>query len=251
MNEETTTLGAILEMEPGTKDSPQWVNGEFTALVASVTQRQTKSGTPMFTGTFEDPDSGASVAFSAFGRKSFPRKGRFVVVGGQGISLGEYNGTPQLTLGQKAFVNETGQTAQEADESSPRQNTRSATSNARQGQGNGQGGPLGATVGMALNNAALDMRALPESAMAIDNQEAVKHFLWERASLYLRLSQAFERGSIAPLKGGTPLEREAPQEQPQREEARPPARVARRTTPVNEREAANQSNTGADEEVPF
>lgn len=113
-----------------------------------------------------------------------------------------------------------------------------------------QTSPLGVTVGMALNNAALDMRSLGEAGgISLEDDEGVKQFLWRRASLYLRLSSAFESGKIAPLPRGPSLESEPPQSEPEttREPEAPPPR---RTAPRNEREAANQNDV-ADEDVPF
>lgn len=107
----------------------------------------------------------------------------------------------------------------------------------------------GQRLGACLNNAALDMRAHFEPA-GLGSDEDVKAFLWSRASLYLRLSQAFEAGKIAPLPRGEALPTEAPRSEPVRQQAAPPpAARAPRSQPVTEREAANQATDP--EDVPF
>ena len=58
---------------------------------------------------------------------------------------------------------------------------------------------LGVTVGMALNNAALDARAIAGAGnMDLSDDKALSGFIWKRASLYLRAAQALELGKLAP-----------------------------------------------------
>lgn len=240
MNDEQTTLGAICELTPGDKENPTWVNGEFTATVSKCQSRQTKTGQTMITGELTDPDTGASINFSAFGRKVFPPVGSIVQIGGQGISLGEYNGTPQLTFGAKATVNKVGGSAapQNAPAAQGRSSHPPARNNAPTGQGNGF---LGVTVGMAINNAALDMRHVCTTDPFLDDHDAVAKWVWQRASVYLRVAQALEAGKLsgagAPAKTAPP----PPADEP------PPARRA----PAPTASGAAFDDDGSNQDVPF
>lgn len=118
---------------------------------------------------------------------------------------------------------------------------------AQQRPATGKGVPLGVTVGMALNNAALDMRALPAAGFLHDGGLA-KKWLWERASLYLRLSQEFEAGKIAPLPRGEPLPTDAPRSEPVRQAAPPPRAQPERPRPGPD---GAVDTSDADESVPF
>lgn len=242
MSNEQITIGQILEMQPGTKDDPCWVNGEFTAVVESSASKQAKNGNPFVSGKLADPDTGASIAFSWFGRKAFPNPGATVLVGGSGISLGEYNGTPQLTFGKSTTCNvvSQGNAAPQTRSAAP---ARAGQPPARQNAGNGQGTAfLGVTVGMALNNAGLDYRA---AGFNISDASKAKAFLWQRASLYLHLAAALEAGT---LHGDTPAPARAappPQRQPE-----PPLARPTRPAPTDDGSAFGADN-GSDDEVPF
>lgn len=236
-DEQTTTIGQILEMQPGTRDNPAWVNGSFRALLINPQVKYTKSGTPYVACLLKD--EGGSISASFFGHKACPPNGSLVQIGGTGLSLGEYNGNPQLSGSAKTTINLV------ADGPQSRSNAVSRPSAAPNGSGQApcsHGTPLGVTVGMALNNAAQDMRA--DSDFPLADDELTKQFLWRRASLYLRLSQAFEAGKIAPLPRGAPLAQEAPVSQPVREELAPPPPPAREAP----RTAAARAD---DEDVPF
>ena len=203
MRDEQTTIGAILEMQPGDRENPCWVNGEFHARVEQAQQRQGNKGA-FFTGSLVDDDIGAQIAFTAFGRKMFPPQGSLVNIGGQGISLGEYNGNLQLTIGQKATVNRVNASVAAPparSAASPRATPSSARQNAPAGQGTAY---LGVTVGMSLNNAALDMRALNPDDTSTPNpfdHEAVGKWVWQRASVYLRVAASLEAGKLSAAGG--------------------------------------------------
>lgn len=259
MSNEQITIGAILEMQPGTKDDPCWVNGEFTAVVESSVSKNTKSGTPYVTGKLADPDTGASISFSWFGRKSFPSPGSTVLIGGNGISLGEYNGTPQLTFGKSTTCNTVAQGAPLTRSAAP---GRAGQPPARQNAGNGQGnGFLGVTVGMAVNNSALDMRALPEDALDIGDHEAVGKWVWQRASVYLRVAASLEAGKLSAA--GTSQRREEPEPEPEPEPDQPvttgrnydvdppPQRPPARSRPAPTQSGQAFDNTEDDSDVPF
>lgn len=223
--DEQTTIGAILEMTPGDKDNPAWVNGEFAATVTDLATRQTKTGQTMFTGTLADADTGAQIAFSCFGRKVFPPAGSEVLIGGQGISLGEYNGNPQLTFGQKATINKTGgNPAPMGQKPPPRANTPPARQNGSAGQG---GAYVGEAVGHAISNAALDLRELsnnPDHDILADH-DAVGKWVWQRASVYLRVADALKAGKLCAAGAeAAPNPRPAQPAPPPRQE--PPRRPA-------------------------
>jgi hypothetical protein len=57
-------------------------------------------------------------------------------------------------------------------------------------------GPLGVTVGMALNNAGLDARLVMDTN-DVENHEVFSRWLWERASVYLRVAAALESGKLS------------------------------------------------------
>jgi len=272
MNDHPISIAGLLEMTPGTRDNPCWINQPVSPCqVQEATQRQPKSGKgmPFYTGTLIDPDTGASIGFTAFGRKFFPREGAVIEISGQGNSLTEYNQEYQITIGQKAVVG-TIAGAPERQQAPQRQH-RAAAPAARQqapaqrssAQAQGNVPVQGQTVGMALNNAGLDMRALMEAGgldFDVTSHEAVSRFLWQRASAYIRVSRSLELGKLS--MAGTPGS-EAPsgdqdgdeqgqgavQEEPQPEPPPPPRRTARpRPQPGPDGSVAHNAD---EEDVPF
>lgn len=243
MNDEQTTIGAILEMEPGSKESPQWVNEEFTAEVIEAKPRQGKKGT-FYTGTLVDPDTGASIPFSAFGRKFFPPAGSVVLIGGQGISLGEYNGNPQLTIGQKARVNAVGGSPARAS-APPARSAAPAGRTAPPARNNapaGHGAILGVTVGMAVNNAcALTLAEWQATENMPAGDAAYWRLVWERASAILRISAVLEKGKLAPKPGGADAGEQAIADEVERADAEEAARIAEELREDRKREAATKA----------
>lgn len=234
-NNEQTTIAAILEMEPGTKDDPQWVNGEFSAVVSEWTARKTKSGTDFVSGTLDDPDTNATINFSWFGRRNFPAPGSTVLVGGNGISLTEYNGDLQLTFGKGTTVNTVGHAPdrQERTQTRSAAPARSTPPPARQNASSAPAGAfLGVTVGMALNNACqftLEEAKDPgASGLRIGDPEFYRR-IWDHASQILRVAQVLEKGKLAPNPTDTNEAEPEPEPEPQPE--RTPPRRAERPQP--------------------
>lgn len=222
------TIAGILEMTPGTKEKPVWINQPFTASLQEVQQRQPKSGKgpAFYTGTLIDQDTGASIGFSAFGRKFMPPQGTLVEISGQGTSLTEYNGANQLTIGQKAVVGTIAAVSRgstQRDEPLPRQTTERAA-------------PVqGQTVGMAINNAALDARVLHEAgALDLNDSAAVKKFVWIRASVYIAVAKQLELGNLANTTTAAPKADPAPAEDdcPPETEPETPPPAAQRQPPA-------------------
>lgn len=198
-----TTLAAVAELTPGNKDNPTWVNGEFTALVKSAVIKETKTGTSYASGQLCDPDSGAHLSFSWFGRKAFPEAGSTVLVGGNGICLEAFNGKPQLKFGKGTTVN----TVAAAPGGGAQKSAPSAAPPTG-GHAPKSGPFLGQTVGMAINNAALDARAVGFETLNMADHDAVAKFVWQRASVYLRVAQSLEAGKLSVA--GAPKEEAAP-----------------------------------------
>lgn len=239
------TIAGILEMTPGDKDNPVWINQPFTATVEECTARQTRTGTAMHSGTLTDHDTGASIAFTAFGRKFFPKAGTLVEVSGAGTSLGEYKDSPQLTIGAKAVV---GTVADAPARSAAPAKAAAPAASQRATPSHSSTPFMGVTIGMALNNAGADARdALTPDELG--DHEAVAKWVWIRASVYLKVAQALEAGKLARTTSGQAATDPEPERQPE-----PPP--ARRTAATSTRATDDGSAFGSkpavdDEDVPF
>lgn len=256
MSNEHITIGEILEMQPGDKDNPCWINSNFTATISAVTQRQTQTGAAMFTGTFRDPDTGTEIIFSAFGRKAFPPSGTLVNVGGQGLSLGTYKGAAQLTIGQKVIVSIVAGRVATPAPSTAQAPAQAPAQHAARAPAAASGPYLGVTVGMAINNAC---NLAARFTGTNDSEDFVNRYIYRQASALLRIGRALEAGRLVPTAKerandtmpGDPEENPAEEEVPAPRAAQPPP-PARRAVPQPQ-PAFREGDTGvADgEDVPF
>jgi len=105
---------------------------------------------------------------------------------------------------------------------------------------------LGVQVGMSLNQAVtVTVKEFEQPGGRVIASPDFWKRVWENASSILRIAAVLEKGKLAP--NGAKEEAE-----PVRQAAPPPAAArAPRSQPVTEREAANQTDAGADEDVPF
>ena len=95
-----TSLSAIIAM-PSTEDS--WVDGSFTA---KVTQTKSPNGKAPGRAMLIDPENPAiSLSASFFGRDPSFYEGKIVSFGGPGMKKSDYQGKPQISVGQKSHVN--------------------------------------------------------------------------------------------------------------------------------------------------
>lgn len=231
------TIAELLEMQPGSKGAPVWINRPIQATIQASEQRQPKKGGAAFvTGTLIDMDTGASIAFSAFGRKFMPPQGTLVEIHGNGTSLTEYNGTNQVTIGQKAVVGTIAEGRRPAAQPAPQRQT----PRQHHDEGHDQGGhqpaghaiPVpGQTVGMAVNNAAMDARTLHEAGtLDLSVSADLKRFIWIRASVYIAVAKQLELGNLANTET-KPTSQEAPATEPEpaaeEQPPQPPAAAAR------------------------
>lgn len=209
-NTEAITIAAIIEQQPGDRDNPSWINGEFRARVSGVQQRQGNKG-PFFTATLTDEETGISIDATFFGRKIFPYEGALCHFSGGAMKRDEYQGQPKLVSGStKTTINK----LEVARVGKLQLDGGGAPPPAPQGR---QGTAfLGVTVGAALNNAALDARVLNFDTLNLDDSDAVGKWVWRRASVYLRVAAALEAGNLhgkptnPPARGTTEAQPESP-----------------------------------------
>lgn len=242
------TIGEILEMRPGDRQNATWINEDFEAVVSDVKRG---SGKAPSTAVLTDPhNSGIAILGNFFGTDPSRFDGKVCHFSGKGMTRTEYKGTQQVTIGEKATIQVVG-------DARPGQ---AAKSNAG-GSAGGAGSSVihGATVGMAINQAASILREFPPCANGEEHAyftgTAFSKDLWTIASDIVRISRVMEAGKLA----DSPKTRnEDPQDKAKREAeekaAAEKAEAERKAKEEAEKRAANQS-TGAsqnlDEDVPF
>jgi len=198
------TIAQLLELPAGSKESPQYVNDAFIAVVSGC---KPPSGRMPGTARLTDPDTGISIVGKFFGRDPGRYDGQLVRFSGSGMSRTEYNGTQQVVIGDKATINV----------------ERAATPAARAATppppfaGAGAQAPLplpaptaahapavfGATVGMALNNACTIIRddylADFTAAQRVNYYKGMEFSrdLYTLASDIIRISRVLEAGKLA------------------------------------------------------
>tara|TARA_S200002703_G_scaffold142973_1_gene135649 strand:+ start:160 stop:831 length:672 start_codon:yes stop_codon:yes gene_type:complete len=194
----STNIEEIKQITPGDNS---WINGDLVCQIHVSGSTETKFGWFNW-GTLED--SSGSMPFSGGGSDLSGLNRKTVVISGKGNKAkwhsekdaeGNYVNTEEVSfgIGKNGIVEVDELGTPVANQVSPE------ASKPSQGHVNAsQGGAIfGATVGMGINNAALDFRALGDSTKDW-TQDQLKAFIWERASTYVRISQHMEAGNLAP-----------------------------------------------------
>lgn len=244
------TIGQILEMTPGDRQNATWINDEFECVVSDVKRG---SGKAPSTAVLTDAhNSGIAILGNFFGTDPSRFAGKVCHFSGKGMTRTEYKGTQQVTIGEKATIQIVG-------DAKPGSAGKAGGSGASGGAGSSSSAIHGATVGMAVNQAAAILREFPACA----NGEEHAYFtgtgfskdLWTIASDIIRISRVLEGGKLA----DSPKTRnEDPQDKAKREAeekaAAEKAEADRKAKEEADRKAANQSAPGTgnlDEDVPF
>jgi hypothetical protein len=174
----------------------EYVRGPIEADIIEAKAVPSKTGKVFFKAKLRD---GANYAFATSFSRTFEHdQGKRVVFSGMGIRRGDdYNGTPQVTIGDKASWKAKG-AASPSDEGRPTP----APSNARDGQVNAPSAAPkvieGVTVGMAINKG-VDLaiaRGKPDMAT-----------VYELASGLVRMAQAMQAGKLFERHGEAPPSR--------------------------------------------
>ena len=163
----------------------EFVRGPIEADIIEAKAVTSKAGKVFFKAKLRD---GQNFAFATSFSRTFEHdQGKRVVFSGMGIRRGDdYNGTPQVTIGDKASWKAKG-AASTSDEGQPAP----APTNARNGQGNAPSGAseviAGVTVGMAINKAV---------DLAIARGKSDMTTVYELASGLVRMAQAMQGGKL-------------------------------------------------------
>jgi len=209
MSNQTITIGQLLQVPPGDRNNPAWVNADFEGVFMITKQGQTKTGQAMTNVSISDAHQpNIAIAATIFGRNCSSYHGCLCRVSGSGISRTEYNGTQQVTIGDKATINVVGrvpgqpaaeppqQQAPVQSYSAPRQRTHNPAPAANTAV-------HGATVGMAINQAVGIIKDRLMDSDSASNAEYVNSPIFTRdlgtiASDIIRVAQHLEAGKLAP-----------------------------------------------------
>lgn len=254
------TIYDILQLQPGTKESPTWVNDEFEATVSGL-----KSGPKSTSAILSDPHNpGVQITAVFWDKRDLSRfNGCVCHFAGQGMKRDEYQGTQQVSMSAKTTVNVVGrapgnQGGQNAGSGQPQGQQRPAGNAAPAGA---PGVLHGATVGMAINQAngiiiagAKDMKA--EDREKFFDSPAYSRMLWTIASDIVRIALLMEKGKLATA----PKDRADPEFAKKQKEAAEKAEADRKAAEEAEKkrlEAEQRGNNSGgaqgnlDEDVPF
>ena len=169
------TLQDVNNTAPGT-----FFSGTFQANVSNCKSIATKTGKTFYKCTLTE--GGVEASATSFSRDLSPLDGKLVKFGGMGIKRGDdYQGKPQVSLGDKSIISPVGEATQSAPVPSvvgiPTPYTQSPRIE-------------GVTVGMAINKA---VDILISSGVHID-----ENFVWKTASMLIRAAQKLQSGNLAP-----------------------------------------------------
>ena len=168
------TLADVNNTAPGT-----FFSGTFQANVSNCKAISTKTGKTFYKATLTE--GGVEASATSFSRDLSPLDGKLVKFGGMGIKRGDdYQGKPQVSLGDKSIISPVGEATQSAPVPSvvgiPTPYTQSPRIE-------------GVTVGMALNKA-VDICNI--------NGDVNEEKLWFYSSMLIRLAQKLQSGNLAP-----------------------------------------------------
>lgn len=259
------TVAELLEMSPGDRDDPTWINDDFEAVLSNVKQGRGKA--PDKAKLADPHNPRVSITGNFFGGRDLGRyEGQVCHFSGKGMTRTEYKGEQQVTIGDKATVQAVGPAASSgAPSGNGGSSTPPAASAPRGGNGTAAGGAVhGMTVGMALNNAVrlITHSAEPLTQEYLDSPEFSKE-VHRIASDLIRVSGFLEAGRLAP----SAKERADPEAAKREAEVRAAAVAEAKRKEEEERKAREEAERarnrpsagpegsafppGDDEDVPF
>jgi hypothetical protein len=173
-----------------------FISGGFQANVQNAKARQSKAGKSFWTCTLTE--GSLEVSATSFSKDLSSLEGHLVKFTGMGLKRGDdYNGKPQISLGDKAIISPIGGTI-----AIPQPSTPSEAKSPVIAQNGGSGRIEGVMVGMALNKAV---------DICLKTGDTNEDTLWHWSSTLIRLSQKLQAGNLAPLSG---IEQPSDEEQP-------------------------------------
>jgi hypothetical protein len=169
------TLQDLVNSAPGT-----FFSGTFQANVSGCKAVNTlKTGKTFYKATLSG--DGVEVSATSFSRDLSPLEGKLVKFGGMGIKRGDdYQGKPQVSLGDKSIMSPVGEAVQSAPAPTVTGMPTPYTQSPR---------IEGVTVGMAINKA---VDILIPSGVHIDENS-----VWQTASMLIRVAQKLQSGNLA------------------------------------------------------
>lgn len=187
---QTITVAQLLEMQPGTKEKATWINDDFEAVVSDV-----KAGDKMTRAVLSDPHNPRITISATFWSAGIARfDGKLCHFSGKGMTRTEYKGDQQVTIGEKATVQIMGAAPAGAGSAGGDKGT-GAAHGARPASG-----VNGATVGMAINQAAAMIRetdTFTQGGLQYLHSPQFSADLYVSASDILRVSRLLESGKLA------------------------------------------------------
>ena len=157
-----------------------FISGGFQANVQNAKARQSKAGKSFWTCTLTE--GSLEVSATSFSKDLTSLDGHLVKFTGMGLKRGDdYNGKPQISLGDKAIISPVGAT----QPSTPSEAVKSPVI----AQNGGSGRIEGVTVGMAINKAV---------DICIKTGDVSEEAIWHRSSTLIRLAQKLQAGNLAP-----------------------------------------------------
>jgi hypothetical protein len=168
------TLQELANTAPGT-----FFSGTFQANVSGCKAVSTKTGKTFYKANLSG--DGVEVSATSFSRDLSPLEGKLVKFGGMGIKRGDdYQGKPQVSLGDKSIISPVGEATQSAPAPTVTGMPTPYTQSPR---------IEGVTVGMAINKA---VDILIPSGVHIDENS-----VWQTASMLIRVAQKLQSGNLA------------------------------------------------------
>lgn len=207
-NEQMLTVGQVLEIPAGDRDNASWINPGLIAAVAQI--ELIERGKKRWKCTLEDPDTGAAIEMTLFSAPKF-RQGDSLEIAGQGLRRTEFNGTAQVSIGQKTTITVIGGAGDAPPRAAPAARPATAAPSRsydapreRLGASRDEAAiptpVFGATVGMAINQTFELMRHLytPAEIGAMLKAPSGWQAVHELASDIIRVSRLLELGKLAP-----------------------------------------------------
>lgn len=251
------TIYDILQLVPGSKDNPTWVNDEFEGVVSNIKSGQ--KSTSCLVSDAHNPNVSITAVF--WDSRDLSRfNGCVCHFAGQGMKRDEYKGTQQVSCSQKTTVNVVGRATNQGAQNAGTPPAQSRPSNP--GPSSSAPGVIhGATVGMAINQAngiiIAGTKDIPpaEREKFFDSPEYSRR-LWTIASDIVRVSTLMEKGKLAtaPKDRADPnfanKQKEAAEAEKKRleEEERQRIEAEKKAAAGNQ---GGQSQGNLDEDVPF
>jgi hypothetical protein len=194
------TIYDILQLQPGTKDSPTWVNDEFEAAVSGL-----KSGPKSTSAVLSDPHNpNVQITAVFWDKRDLSRfNGCVCHFAGQGMKRDEYQGTQQVSMSAKTTVNIVGRATNTGGQSAPQGGGQSRPAGSSPAPSSAPGVIHGATVGMAINQAngiiiSGTSGMNPQEREQFFDSPAYSKTLWTIASDIVRIARVMEAGKLAP-----------------------------------------------------